>query len=317
MLTSGRMSDATLAVTGANGFVGRVLIRRASAEGWRVTGLVRSHSGAGLVARDGGRPHAVGELETERLVEGLRGARAVVHLAQIGSERDGASYEHVNVQGTRRVVEAALASGVERLVYLSGLGVAHYGMTPPCTNPYFLSKLSAELELFRSKLEAAVFRPSYILGPESEFLSDLLQQMQHGELEIVGAGEYRLQPIAVDDAAAAILAAVTRTGPWPAVFDLVGPEPLALRLLVDRLARAAAAAAPTAHGFSVRTIPLAEARRAAASGGYRGLGPDQLDCLVCDETGDPRPLEALLGRFLTPLDELLANAVRRSAQPRA
>jgi hypothetical protein len=53
-----------------------------------------------------------------------------------------------------------------------------------------------------------------------------------------------------------------------------------------------------------------EAERRAASGGYRGLLADELDCLLCDEVGDPGPLEALLGRFLTPLDEAVDKAVR-------
>jgi len=35
-----------------------------------------------------------------------------------------------------------------------------------------------------------------------------------------------------------------------------------------------------------------------------------LDCLLCDEVSDPRPLEALIGRPLTPLDDALAAAVR-------
>jgi hypothetical protein len=37
---------------------------------------------------------------------------------------------------------------------------------------------------------------------------------------------------------------------------------------------------------------------------------DELDCLLCDEVADHTPLEALLGRFLTPLEEALAAAVR-------
>ena len=40
------------------------------------------------------------------------------------------------------------------------------------------------------------------------------------------------------------------------------------------------------------------------------MGPDELDCLLCDEVADHAPLEALLARRLTPLDEALAAAVR-------
>jgi hypothetical protein len=40
------------------------------------------------------------------------------------------------------------------------------------------------------------------------------------------------------------------------------------------------------------------------------MGPDELDCLLCDEVGDARPLEALLGGFLTPLDAAIEAALR-------
>jgi hypothetical protein len=40
------------------------------------------------------------------------------------------------------------------------------------------------------------------------------------------------------------------------------------------------------------------------------MPPEELDCLLCDEIGDARPLESLLGRFLTPLGEALSAAVR-------
>jgi len=57
-------------------------------------------------------------------------------------------------------------------------------------------------------------------------------------------------------------------------------------------------------------IPVEEADRRARAGGYMGMLPDELDCLLCDETADPTPLEGLLGRPLRPLDEALAAAVR-------
>jgi hypothetical protein len=60
----------------------------------------------------------------------------------------------------------------------------------------------------------------------------------------------------------------------------------------------------------VREIPIEEADRQARAGGYQGMLPDELDCLLCDEVSDPTPLETLLGRRLLPLDEALAAAVR-------
>jgi nucleoside-diphosphate-sugar epimerase len=189
-------------------------------------------------------------------------------------------------------------------------------MTPRCTNGYFLSKLSAEARLFRCGLEVAVFRPSYIVGPGDAFVPALVRDMAKGEVEQVGDGGYRMQPIAVTDAAAAVLAAAGGPAAEHRVFDLVGPEAIACRALIDRVGRAARGAGK-AGDYRVRELPVAEAERRAAAGGYRGLLPDELACLLCDEVSDARPLEALLGRFLTPLDEAIAAAVRGVARPTA
>ena len=298
-----------VAITGAGGFVGRHVASAASARGLDVVGVVRSEKAAETVRRAGARPAFVSGLEEGALAAALEGAAAVVHLAQIGSEREGASYDGVNVAGTRAVAAAAARAGVGRAVFLSGLGVARFGQSRRCTSRYFLSKLAAEVELYRSSLDVAVFRPSYIVGPGNPFLQSLLAELGAGEVEVVGDGGYRLQPVAVRDAAEAVLETALDGGPsrWR-VFDLVGPEAVSYRALLDRLA-----ARSGTGGFRVRTVPVEEAdRQAAAEGGYRGMGAAELDCLLCDEVSDSRPLEALLGRLLTPLDQVLDEAVRGS-----
>src|SRR5438128_1641585 len=120
---------ARLAVTGASGFVGREVVAEARRRQAEAVGIVRSEKGAGRIAGLGGRPAVVPRMEAGPLADAFTGADAVVHLAMIGREREGESYEAVNVQGTRAVVEAARRAGVPRVVLFSGLGVAHYGMT--------------------------------------------------------------------------------------------------------------------------------------------------------------------------------------------
>ncbi len=307
------------AVTGASGFVGRHLVRQASAFGHEVTGIVRNQAGAEAVVADGGRAVVVPALSTDDLVPAFAGCRAVVHLAQIGAERDGLTYEGVNVAGSAAVVAAARAAGAVRVVLFSGLGVASFGRKPRCTTRYFLSKLEAELVLYRSGLEAVVFRPSYIVGPGDAFVPALLRELGGGEVERAGDGTYRLQPIAVRDAAELVLAslerptiAAARVGECAAaVYDLVGPEIVTYQAFLERLAAVA-----REHGrpadLRVREVAVAFADEAARAGGWRGLAADELDCVLCDEVSDPGPLEALLGRFLTPLDEALGRVVRAS-----
>ncbi|HEY6546302.1 MAG TPA: NAD-dependent epimerase/dehydratase family protein [Vicinamibacteria bacterium] len=305
------------AVTGASGFVGRYVVRLAASLRAEVVGIVRSEAAAQVVVADGGRGVVAPVLSADLLAPALRDCRAVVHLAQIGSERDGLSYEAVNVDGTAAVAEAAQRAGVARVVLFSGLGVGHFGQKPRCTSRYFLSKLMAETVLYRSGLEAVVFRPSYIVGPGDGFVPALLRDLAAGPVERPGDGRYRMQPVAARDAAACVLASVereklepSRAGePRTAVYDLVGPEALSYQHFLERLVAVA-----RAHGrdteLRVREVPVESADAAARAGGFRGMGADELDCLLCDEVGETGPLEGLLGRFLTPLDEALGAVVR-------
>ncbi len=300
-----------IAVTGAGGFVGRHVTHRAAALGWEVVGIVRSAAAARKVVEGGGHAVTVPVLNADLLAPAFAGCTAVVHLAMIGSERGAETYESVNVRGTEAVVSAALLAGVPRVVLFSGLGVARYGQSPRCTNPYFLSKLAAEVALFRSGLDALVLRPSYIVGPGDAFVPRLAGEMARGEVEQPGDGSHRLQPIAVEDAAAAVVAALERAaGGAPRVFDLVGPEPVRFSDFLGRLAGVAGAAGRPAS-YRVLEVPIAEADRRARAGGFHGLQSDALDCLLCDEVADPGPLTALLAGPLTPLD----LALRRALEP--
>ena len=142
------------------------------------------------------------------------------------------------------MVRAATEAGVGRIVFFSGLGVARYGMNPRTSSAYFMSKLEAEVEIYRSGLPAVVFRPSYILGPGDGLVTGLLLDLAAGAVEVPGDGTYRMQPIAVSDAAAAILAAASGGGLSSdrgrhQVFDLVGPEALSYRDFLKRFASAA------------------------------------------------------------------------------
>jgi nucleoside-diphosphate-sugar epimerase len=298
-----------IAVTGANGFIGRHVVRHAVASGYEVAGVVRSEPAAQSVREAGGHPVQLVGRDPEALVHALDGCLAVVHLAQIGAERSGQTYEAINIGFTERVLEDARHAGVPRVVYFSGLGVARFGMAPRCSNAYFLSKLAAETILFRSGLEGVVFRPSFVVGPGDAFVAAALRAMQGGEVERPGDGSYRMQPVAVADAALAVLAAVERKpNAFPVVFDLVGPEALPYAALLERLARVARSLGRKAE-LRVREVPIEDADRRARCGGYNGMLPDELDCLLCDEVSDPAPLAALLGRPLTPLDAALAAAV--------
>jgi hypothetical protein len=97
------------------------------------------------------------------------------------------------------------------------------------------------------------------------------------------------------------------------VFDLVGALAITYRDLVMRVIAAAGSS------VQVREVAVETALQAAQQGAYRGLPPDELACLLCDEVAAPRPLQGLLGQFTVGLDEAIRTAVRgpRAAPPRA
>lgn len=298
-----------VAITGAGGLVGLQVAGQAVAAGHEVVGVVRSAASARRLRQAGARAALVPGLEAEPLAAALAGADAVVHLAQIGREAPGQTFAEVNVAGTRALVEAARRCRVGRMLYFSGLGVARYGMARHCTNPYFLSKLACEAELLACGIETVVFRPSYVLGPGSDFVDELLRALRAGAVPRAGEGAYRLQPIALRDAADLVVAALSRApGSQPFVFDLVGPEPLSFDAFLDRLA-GAAGWGPRGGRWRVQPVPLEEALQAARESGFLGMRADDFDCLLSDETGDARPLEALLGRSLQTLDDALREAL--------
>jgi NADH dehydrogenase len=303
-----------IAIVGANGFVGRHVVILAGEQGVTTLGVVRSEAGAEIARSLGALPFQIDGLTraaTQSLAASLKGCDGLVYLASVSEGPQGV--DRTDPSGLVNVLDACREAGVPRVVFFSGLGVARYGMNPHCTNPYFLAKMAGEVALFRSGLFATVFRPSYIFGAGDEFLSPLsIRVGADPVIEIPGRGDYRLQPISVQDTARAVLGALQQDRTGTRVIDLVGPEILSYRALVLRLASA------MGRLVEIRERPLEEALAQARASQYFGLRPFDLACLLCDEVSDSRPVEALLGTELDSLDALIAttlSGLRESETP--
>lgn len=153
-----------LVVTGANGFVGKVVCAEAGQAGHEVVRVVRRAGvePAGVVA--------MGEIDGNTdWGTTLQGADVVLHLAarvhvlRESAEDPLAAFRAVNVAGTRRLAEAAAEAGVPRMVLVSSIKAAGAG------DPYGRSKLEAEQALRevgeRRGLEWVVVRPPLVHGP--------------------------------------------------------------------------------------------------------------------------------------------------------
>ena len=129
-------------ITGATGVVGPSVVKAFQDAGYAVRVFARKPVE--------NLEFVVGDLVDAPLTEATRDVDVVVHLAALLHENAG-DYERVNVEGTRRLLDAAIASGVRRFVFASSIAVYGPGKgemidetTPPAPDtPYARSKRNA------------------------------------------------------------------------------------------------------------------------------------------------------------------------------
>jgi dihydroflavonol-4-reductase len=182
-------------ILGATGQVGNAIARRLAADGVDVRALVRSPKRADVLP-EGVEPVTGDVTDSKSLQAAFEGVGTVYHAAGIPEQwrKDVGEFERVNVDGTRNVVEAALAAGVERFVYTSTDDVLVQGpgvefdesvINPgPGDTPYQRSKLQADkivtLALNDRGLPAVFLHPAGVYGPAPflvKGLNDLLLEL--------------------------------------------------------------------------------------------------------------------------------------------
>jgi nucleoside-diphosphate-sugar epimerase len=231
--------SATVAITGATGFIGRHLTERLVASGASVRAIVRPNSpsppprGAAVV----GAP-----LDAVALRRAFGGVDAVVHLAGIVLAARPEQYTPVNVEGTRAVAEAAREAGA-RLSHISSLAAA--GAAPasaprsesdpadPVT-PYGRSKLAGEqIVAGLAGLDWTILRPGVVYGPGDRAVLTLFRAVRLGIVPLIGNPDASYTFVHVADVVRSIEAALAQRCAGE-VFFVGHPRPVSsLELLVS------------------------------------------------------------------------------------
>ncbi len=236
------LANATIAVTGATGFLGRYVVEVLLARGTRVVAVVRNPGKAPELADQGVELRRADLAEPEALAAGFRGCDGVVSNAGLFalSYHSPAKYLDTNIQGTRNVLEAAAKAGVERVVQVSSSVVYAPGATKPIpeeaplrTRPRFMwpwkvyaaSKALSEQEAWRLAeqlgIRLSTVRPTGIYGA---FDQNLMRS--HKAFLSLPVGVYpvffHINPVYAGDVGDAIARCLERDASIGRAYNLAG-----------------------------------------------------------------------------------------------
>ena len=274
-----RNQTLVVSITGANGFVGRNVGCLFAKKGIQVINIVRKNrassvkSGTILISHD---------LSEKRLISRLRKCSALLHFIGQGKQTVDNDYEKVNMGLTKNAVNLCKKTGIKKIIYISGLGVhknTHFG--------YFISKYKAEQEIIRSGLDYTIFRASYIIGKDDPLSQILCKQIKNGKITIAGSGNYRLQPIFIEDIGKVFLQAISNKKFSKKIIDLVGPQTVTYNRFIRDFIRG--------KKTKIEKINLEDAYRNALHNKNSDFGIDDLNILVGDYVGNHKKLQKITG----------------------
>jgi nucleoside-diphosphate-sugar epimerase len=167
-------------ITGATGYIGSLLTKKLAEQDEDIRILVRRDPGLPEFNRPNIRPLMGDITDPASLREAMQGVDKVYHMAAYARlwAKEPGTFQRINVEGTRNVMEAALASKVRKVVYTSTAGVIGPSRDRPMTeadpritgffNPYEETKTRAEeavMEFVAQGLDVSIVNPARVYGP--------------------------------------------------------------------------------------------------------------------------------------------------------
>lgn len=272
---------------GADGMLGRHLGRQLEAAGHRVVRGVHRPRLPGDLALD-----YRCDLSPEAWLPRLAGIDAVINAVGILRETRAGDYQRIHHQAPAALFAACARAGITRVVQISALGQGDAAGLPA----YLDSKRAADAALVAALPQGAtVLRPGLVFAPDGASSRFFLALASLPLLALPG-GAGPVQPVHVDDLAAAVLACLEQpTGPTR-VLELPGPRALSYRDWLQTYRRLQGLASAPCLPLPAWLMPLA----ARVAGFFPGslLSADSWRMLAAGNLGDPAPATTLLGRPL-------------------
>jgi len=300
-----RTDPLRVAVAGGTGFVGGAIASALHTRGETVIVLTHRPTSASAALPDAVAVRRADVGDERSLVAAFDGVDAlVISLAfpnsPMESPRLGRTFEAVDAAGTERLVAAAVAAGVRRIVYISGAGAA-----PDATRTWFRAKWRAETAVRRSGIPYTIIRPTWVYGPRDVALNRFLWFAKWLPfVPLTGSGTQLLAPVFVDDVARLAADSLRADAARDQIFEIGGPDTLTMREIVRvalRVSRRHRFLLPApAIILKLAAWPLQFLPRPP-------LTPNAVDFVNQPATVDTAPLLAAMPRRLTPLAEGLGT----------
>lgn len=252
-------------ITGATGVLGRPAVRALVESGHNVRALARSDANATLLRSLGATPIRADLFDPDAMRDAASSCQAILHLAtkipaQLGKRSAWAETDHIRRDGTRIVVDAALAQGVATVVYPSicfvypesGVEWVDSTTCEPLIVDYYRSTFDAEAEIARFSAAGGrgiVLRMGFFYGPESPQSRQQLDYARRGLASVPGRADAYHPFIAIEDAASAVVAATLRDAP-SGIYDITEDDPPT----TAEIAQAMAAATGRKRLFAIPTF---------------------------------------------------------------
>ena len=224
-----RPDEPSHAVTGAFGYSGRYIARRLLDAGESVRTLT-SAPATDSPFGDAVQVHRLDFDNPALLTASLEGAAVLYNTYWVRFNHR--NFAHADaVKNTMTLFDAAKAAGVERIVHVS---ITNPSIDSPLE--YFRGKAQLEAALKDTGVSHAILRPAVLFGTEDILINNIAWMLrQLPVFGLFGDGQYRLQPIYVDDLAE--LAVEQGRSRQDTVIDAIGPETFTYRDLVEQIAR--------------------------------------------------------------------------------
>lgn len=240
-------------VTGGTGFTGSALVLRLLEQGYSVRSLDYQKGILYHQLEKAGAELVLGGITDSVCVQkSMEGVDFVFHLAAAFRELNvpDKHYYDVNVEGTRKVMEAAKKQGVRKAVYCSTQGVHGHINNPPgdensCIAPedyYQQTKYEGELvvhEFIQNGMNATIIRPTAIYGPgdPGRFLM-IYKWVNKGFFPMFGNGDTFYHPVYIDNLIDAFLLAMEPEKGKGEAYLIADEEYLSIEEIVQKVGRA-------------------------------------------------------------------------------